>query len=105
MQHKLIVGADYVLSRSTGKISVETGAPGADFPDLKADLDTLKLYADYRLKDNLTLHVAYWYERYDSKDWMLDGVDPDTISGLLGFGELTPRYDVHVVMISTRYRF
>lgn len=105
MQHKLVVGADYVLSRSTGRIRVETGAPGADFPVLKADLDTLKLYADYRLKDKLTLHVAYWYESYDSKDWMLDGVDPDTVSGVLGLGEDTPRYDVHAVMISTRYRF
>ncbi len=105
IKDKLDVGADYVLARSTGKISVETGAPGAAFPDLKTDLDSVKLYADYRLKDSLTLHTAYWYEHYNSKDWMLDGVYPDTIPNVISFGEQSPHYDVHVVMMSVRYRF
>jgi hypothetical protein len=35
IKDKLDVGADYVLSRSTGKINVDSGAPGAEFPDRK----------------------------------------------------------------------
>lgn len=101
IKDKLDVGADYVLSRSTGEVKVA----GTDFPDLKTDLDMVKLYADYRLKDNLTLHAAYRYEHYDSKDWMLDGVDPGTIPTVISFGTDSPEYDVHAVMMSLRYRY
>ncbi len=105
IKDKLDVGADYVLSRSTGKVNVDSGAPGADFPDLKTDLDSVKLYSDYHLKENLTLHAAYWFEHYNSKDWMLDGVDPGTIPNVISFGEDSPNYNVHAVMMSVRYRF
>ena len=105
MVDKLDIGADYVVTRSTGKVSVNTGAPAPGFPDLKTDLDSLKLYADYRMKDNLTLHLAYWYEHYSSEDWMLDGVDADTISNVISFGEVSPDYNVNVVMMSVSYLF
>ena len=105
VKNRLAIGADYVLSRATGKVAVETGSPGGNFPDLKSDLDSVKLYADYRLKENLTLHAAYWYEHYNSKSWMLDGVNSDTIPNVISFGEDSPDYDVHAVMMSLRYRF
>lgn len=105
IKDKLDVGADYVLSRSSGAVDVQTGAPNGNFPDLKSDLDTFKLYADYRLKENLTLHGAYWYEHYSSKDWMVDGVNPATIPNVITFGEDSPDYSVHAVMMSVRYRF
>jgi MtrB/PioB family decaheme-associated outer membrane protein len=105
IKDKLDVGVDYMLSRSTGEVSVDDGTPGADFPDLVADLDTVKLYADYRLKDNMTLRAAYWYEDYNSDAWYLDGVDPATISNVLSFGEDSPDYTVHAVMLSIRYKF
>jgi MtrB/PioB family decaheme-associated outer membrane protein len=105
IRNKLDVGADYVLSHSKGEVSVDNGTSAPDFPDLKTDLNTLKLYADYRLKENMTVHTAYWYERYDSKDWMLDGVEPDTIPNVISFGEDSPEYHVHAVMMSLRYRF
>ena len=105
IRHKLNIGADYVLSHSVGKISIETGAAGADFPDLKSDLITVKLYADYRLERNLTLYAVYWYENYHASDWTRDGVDPATISNVIGFGLDSPDYDVRAVMLSLRYRF
>lgn len=105
IKDKLNVGADFVMSRSTGEVDVQTGAPGGEFPDLKTDLDTLKLYADYRMEENLTLHAAYWYEHYNSKDWMLDGVYPNTIPNVIAFGEQSPHYNAHAVMMSARYRF
>jgi MtrB/PioB family decaheme-associated outer membrane protein len=105
IEDKLDVGADYVWSRSTGEIRVDNGASPADFPDLKTSLDTLNLYASYRLRDNLTLRAAYWYEEYDSSDWLLDGVSSATIPNVIAFGELSPEYDVHVIMMSVRYQF
>jgi MtrB/PioB family decaheme-associated outer membrane protein len=104
IENRLDVGADYVISRSSGEIHFSGVAP-PDFPDLKTDLDSVKLYANYRLKDNMSLHAAYWYESYDTSDWMLDDVDPDTVSNVLGFGEDSPSYDVSVVSLSLRYKF
>jgi len=105
IEDKLDAGADYVMSRSTGKVNVDAGVVGGTFPELKTDLDTVKLYASYRLKDNMTLRAEYWYEDYNSKDWMLDGVDPATISDVLSLGEDSPDYTVHALMLSLRYRF
>lgn len=105
IENRLDAGLDYTLLKSTGEVNADTLAAGGKFPDLKTDLDTLKLYADYKVKDNTTLHAAYWYERYEVSDWMLDGVDPATVSNVVGFGESEPDYDVHAVMLSLRYRF
>ena len=91
-----------MLTRSTGRISDSTGS---DFPDLLSDLDTLKLNADYRLKDNMSLHAEYWYERFKSTNWMLDGVEPDTIPHVISFGEVSPNYNVNVFIVSMRYKF
>jgi MtrB/PioB family decaheme-associated outer membrane protein len=105
IKDKLDIGADYTLSRSHSDISANTGASNSAFPDLSTSLDTLKLYANYRLKDNLSLLGGYWYERYDSKNWMLEGVTPGTIPNVLTLGEQPPRYHVNVVRLAVRYRF
>lgn len=103
--NKLDVGADYTTSRSRGQVKVDTGAPSAAFPDQVTLLDSVKLYATYRLKDNISLHGAYWYERYDTKDWMFDGIAPGTIPNVLTLGEQPPSYHVNVIMLSVRYKF
>lgn len=105
IEDKLDVGADYTAIRSTGKIDVDSGTPDPPFPDLKTDLDSLKLYANYRLREDMTLNAAYWYENYNSKDWHLDGVAPDTIPNVLSFGADSPDYEIHVVTLSLRYKF
>ncbi|MDH3527816.1 MAG: MtrB/PioB family outer membrane beta-barrel protein, partial [Gammaproteobacteria bacterium] len=74
-------------------------------PDLDTELDTIKLYATYRLKDDMSLHAAYWHERYDSDDWALDGVAPDTVGNVLSLGETSPSYNVNAVALSLRYKF
>ncbi len=105
IKDKLDIGVDYAHARSVGEIRVDTGATGGVFPDLKTDLDTVKLYADYRMRENLTLHGAYWYEKYNSEDWAVDGVNPATIPNVISLGEDSPDYDAHVVMLSVRYKF
>ena len=103
--NKLDVGADYSVTRSKGIIKVETGALVPAFPDLVSKLDTFKLYATYRLRDNMSLQGTYWYERYSSDNWMLDGVTPSTISNVLSFGEQPPSYHVNVISLALRYKF
>ena len=105
IENKLDVGADYTVSRSHSDITVNTGASNPAFPQINTSLDSLKLYANYRLKDNLSLLGSYWYERYDTRNWMLDGVTPSTIPNVLTFGEQPPRYHVQVFRVSMRYKF
>ena len=102
---KLDIGADYGVTRSRSEISVDTGAGNPAFPRITARLNSLKLYATYRMKENLSLLAGYWYERYDSRDWMLDGVAPATIPNVLTMGLQAPQYKVNVVRLSVRYKF
>ncbi|MBI5908810.1 MAG: MtrB/PioB family decaheme-associated outer membrane protein [Betaproteobacteria bacterium] len=105
IKDKLEIGADYGSSRSKGEISVNTGALNPAFPNLSTTLDSLKLYASYRLKDKVSLQASYWHERYDSKNWMLDGVASGTIPNILTLGEQAPRYSVNVFRLALRYKF
>jgi len=102
---KLDLGADYSYTHSRSQISVNTGASNPGFPDMTTSLNSLKLYATYQMKKNVALHAGYWYERYTSQDWMLDGVAPATIPNVLALGLQPPQYKVNVVRVSLRYKF
>ena len=105
IKDKLDIGADYSLTRTKGNMSVNTGASNPAFPSTTTTRDSLKLYATYRLKDNMSLLASYWYEHYTSNNWMLDGVTPSTIPNVLTLGEQSPRYNVSVVRLALRYKF
>jgi len=105
MTKKLDVGADYTVSQSHGAVTVDSAVTAPPFPDISSRLDSLKLYATYRLKDNMSLQGAYWYERLQSENWALDGVSPNTIPNVLAFGEQPPNYHVNVISLALRYKF
>ncbi|MBI2959159.1 MAG: MtrB/PioB family decaheme-associated outer membrane protein [Betaproteobacteria bacterium] len=105
IKNKLDIGADYGISHSRSQINVITGAADPAFPHITTSLDSLRFYAIYRLKDNVSLQGSFWHERFDSKNWMLDGVAPNTITNVLVFGEQAPRYSVNVVRLALRYKF
>jgi MtrB/PioB family decaheme-associated outer membrane protein len=105
---KFDIGADYTISHSRGEVTVMDGTASPPFPDLIANLNSLKLYATYRLKENMSVNGAYWYEHYQSEDWQLDGVTANTINTsayVLAFGEQSPSYYANVIMLSLRYKF
>ncbi|MDH3450779.1 MAG: MtrB/PioB family decaheme-associated outer membrane protein [Gammaproteobacteria bacterium] len=101
VSEQLDVGADLAASESSGKINVNN----SQFPDLEADLYSLKVHATYRLQSGISVRAAYWHESYDSQDWSLDGVEPDTIRNVLTLGDESPSYDVDVLLLSLRYKF
>jgi MtrB/PioB family decaheme-associated outer membrane protein len=102
---KLNVGADVSLSRARSDVAVQTVLGEPPFPKAKATRDVLKVFADYRLNEKMTIVGSWWYEQYDSADWHVDGVQPDTVSNLLAFGNQAPRYNQNVVRLSVRYAF
>ena len=105
IKDKLDIGADLAFSRSRSDVNIDTGATIPAFPTATTALDSLKLYATYRLKDNLSVTGSYWYEHYEAQDWHLDGVLPATIPNVLTFGEQPPHYRVNVFRVALRYRF
>jgi MtrB/PioB family decaheme-associated outer membrane protein len=105
IKDKLDLGADFSYTRTRSDVTVETGALTPAFPAATTTLDRLKLFATYRVRPDLSLTASYWFERYESQDWRLDGVAPDTIPNLLAFGEQSPRYRVNVFSLVARYSF
>ncbi len=105
IKDKLDVGADYTFTRSRSEVGVKRGVIEPGFPDLSTTRHSLKLYATYRIKDDWSLRAGYWYEHYDSENWMLDGVTAGTIPNVLTFGQQPPQDRVHVVAVSARYKF
>lgn len=102
---KLEIGADLSISRSRSSIDVQTVLGEPPFPNATTRQDSLKLYANYKLDDKMSLSASYWYEDYRAEDWRLTGVLPGSIASLLSFGAQPPHYRVNVVRVSMRYRF
>lgn len=97
--------AGSVLILISGEILFTSHSSDPDFPTLRTDLDSLKLYANYRMDETLVLQFAYWREEYDVSDWAIDEVAVDTVSNLLSLGEVASSYDNKVIKLSMRYEF
>lgn len=102
---KLDLGADLTFSRSRGDVNVNTGLDGSLFPSTKTSLDSLRLYASYKLDDKITLTGGLQRESYDTQDWHTDGVMPATLQNLLAFGNQPQHYRVTALRLGMRYKF
>lgn len=102
------VGADLVYSRATGDADLTNlSAPGTavQFPDLKTKLTSLKLWALYRYRHNLSFKLSYWHEDYDADNWAYDGLQANSVANTLLLGEETQDYDTSVIAASLIYHF
>lgn len=99
---KLVIGADLVYADYNGEINY---ASAAAYPDLESNLKSARLHSTWKMKENLSIKLAYRYEDYSEDDWAKDGIDVDTLPTVLGLGDDTQDYDVHAVAISVRYDF
>jgi MtrB/PioB family decaheme-associated outer membrane protein len=105
MGDKLELSADLGFTRMDNDVTVDAGVTSPPFPTNTTSIDRFRLRAVYQVQKNLSVVGSWWYERYDSQDWHLDGVTPSTISNLLAFGDQPPRYKVNVLQLGLRYRF
>lgn len=102
---KLDIGADVSFSRSRSDVATRTGVGEPTFPTQKVSLDSLRVYATYKLTERMSITGSLWHEEYDSQDWRVDGVLPATVPDLLTFGQQAPKYRIDVVRVALRYRF
>lgn len=107
IKDELDVTFDYNYSSSKTGFDL-TGGTAISFeplPDLKNKLHMVQLKADYQYSDHLWLRFRYLFQNFDVTDFALDGVNPDSMGFIIGLGNQSPDYTVHVLGVSTIYRF
>lgn len=82
--------------------SVTNGLRDA-FPDNRSERETLSVAVEYPWSEKLLVGVEFFSEELETDDWSLDGVDPATVSNLLGLGAEAWNYDQNVFYVSFRY--
>jgi MtrB/PioB family decaheme-associated outer membrane protein len=100
---KIDIGASYTVSRSTGAVTIRDTSPA--FPELFSRLDSARLYGDWRVRQHLRMHLAYWHEKFQSRNWTVDGVAPATISNVLSLAPGAPAYSIDVITLSGSYEY
>ena len=76
----------------------------AQLPELESKLDSLRLTLSYDWSEKLVTDFLVRYEAFETIDWALDGVLPDTIPAVLTMGAESYDYDIWAVGVSFRYR-
>ena len=102
IEDELLIGLDYVHAESTGKYEIENQTP---FPDLTTVRDSVKIYADYNLSEQMIVNVSYVFEQYKEENWQVDNVAINTNPNVLTLGEISPEYKIGVIWASLKYRF
>lgn len=103
-KEKWTYGLDYVSSDSDGEIMTVNGDADTPFPVLTTSLQNIRLYAEYQLNDRWGIGLEAYNEEYKTADWLVDGVGPYSIDGVLTLGDESPDYDVNVIRIMATYR-
>ena len=105
LNNKLKLSADLTMSRSRSDVLVDAMVASPPFPTATTWLASLRLQANYQLRDNLSLIGNFWHENYDANDWRLADLSPSTVPNLLAFGMQPPHYHFSVLQVALRYRF
>jgi hypothetical protein len=102
---KASIGFDWVSSDARGRVLTETGQGEDPFPTLKSDLRNARVHLSYALSDQWGLKVYAEHENYDSEDWYIDDLGPDTLLSVLTLGAVSPDYNVTVLRVLASYEF
>jgi len=107
IKDKLNIIADFTYSNADTEFFF-TGGTDISFmqiPDLNSKLVAVEVKFDYQYSKNLWIRGHYWFQDLNLTDWALDGVDVDSMRRVIGLGNQAPRYSVHIIGVSTIYRF
>ncbi len=87
--------AELALTESSGQVDVTTGSVDS-FPEVSSHLMLIRIEGRLRISERYTLLLGWRHERFDSSDWAITGVAPDTVPGVLGLGEIDPNYEMDI---------
>ena len=77
--------------------------PASEFPELESKYDDLRVAADYRYSAKLSWSVELRYQTFETEDWAIEGLAPDTARSLLSLGAAPYDEDVIAFAFSVRY--
>lgn len=107
IKDKLNIKADLTLSDADTEFFL-TGGNLISFmqlPELESKFYAADVRIEYQYTANILIRGRYWFQQLDVTDFALDGVNPDTMGFIIGLGNQSPNYSVHVIGISGVYRF
>ena len=107
LEDKLTLGFDYVNSAADTNIrtTVGTSLLRADLPPSTSDLSSASFYGDYRWRRDISFHLRFEYEHFNSTDWAVDNVPANQLANMILLGESSPDYTVWVTTFTVGYRF
>ena len=79
------------------------GVSTSQLPDIESELDSVRLTIGYHWSERLRTDFVVRWEAFETADWALDGVLPDTIPNVLTMGATSYDYDLVIVGVSFRY--
>ncbi|MDH3440634.1 MAG: MtrB/PioB family outer membrane beta-barrel protein, partial [Gammaproteobacteria bacterium] len=95
---------DYYRTRGDTDIRIaRTGMSASDFPEIDADLESLRLSLRYQRSERMDIDLSFRYESFVTSDWAIAGVDPGTIPVVLTLGADPYDYGVWVFGASFHY--
>jgi len=107
IKDKLKFVADFTYSNADTVFFI-TGGSDLSFlqlPNLNSKLVGVEAKMDYQYRDNVVLRIRYWFQDLNGADFALDNVDPDSEQRIIGLGQATPTYNVHILGFSAIYKF
>jgi MtrB/PioB family decaheme-associated outer membrane protein len=98
----LVLGYTYAEGDSRTTIK---GVNAGTFPAVRSQLASFRADFNYDVTDRLGVVFSWWYERFTSQDWALQGIGPATLPGVLSLGADPYNYRVNYATVSLRYAF
>lgn len=104
MQDRLDLSLDAsITDAKTRTDPSSTGQAFLPFPDVTTKISTISLKSNYQLQPGRALSIRYYYERYSSSDWALDGTEVGTLSNIMLLGNQSPEYSAHILVVSLSF--
>lgn len=98
-------GIDLLHSQAKGLVATDSGAGEAPFPELFTRLINTRLKLAYRAEGPWSWILSAEHEKYDSRDWQIDGLGQDGLEAILTFGLDSPDLRVLLLRLHAQYRF
>ena len=85
--------------------TVVHGVAAGAFPTAHSRLSSLRLDFTYPLTGRADFVFSWWHESFESTDWAIEGIEPDTLPTVLALGVDPYDYSVNYIGASLRYSF
>jgi hypothetical protein len=105
INERLEFGIDLLRSQAKGLVATDSGAGEAPFPELFTRLNNTRLRLAYRAEGPWSWILSAEHEKYDSRDWQIDGLGQDGLEAILTFGLDSPDLRVLLLRLHAQYRF